>query len=230
MGPLALAVGLIFAAPILPAVSFADDATEAAQLVERAQLTFDSFVTDPNMGAFRDLLAQAKGVFVAPQVLKGAFLFGVSGGSGVFIARAAGTDQWAQPAFYTIGEVSFGPQIGGQASEVALLIMTDRGVSAFLENSLKLGVDVGIAVGPVGMGAAAATANLSADIISFSRSKGLYGGLSLNGAVVATRSDWNHAYYGAAVSPSDILIRRMARNPQADRLVAEVSRQAAIRR
>ncbi len=223
-----LLIGLSFALAVslFPAVSRADDATEAAQLVERARMTFDGFVADSSMGAFRDLVKQARGVFVAPQVLKGAFVFGVAGGSGVFIARNDRDCQWAEPAFYTIGEVSFGFQIGGQASEIVLLAMTERGVSAFLSNSFKLGVDAGIAIGPMGVGAAAATANLSADILAFSRSKGLYGGIALDGAVVATRGDWNRAYYGAAVTPSDILISRRARSVYSEPLIAGVARQA----
>lgn len=93
---------------------------------------------------------KAKGVFIAPQVLKGAFVVGASGGSGVLVVRDEKTGGWNGPAFYTIGGVSFGPQIGGQASEVVLLVMTERRVSSLLSNSLKLGADVGIAAGPVG--------------------------------------------------------------------------------
>jgi lipid-binding SYLF domain-containing protein len=93
--------------------------------------------------------------------------------------------------------------------------MTERGVTALLSNSVKLGADVGVAVGPVGVGAAASTANVSADIISFARSKGLYGGISLDGAVVKTRGDYNKAFYGKEVTPADILISKTAKNPHA---------------
>ena len=109
-------------------VSAADDAQEAQQLVEKSQLTIESFATDANMGAVRDLMRTAKGVFIAPQVLKGAFILGASGGSGVFLTRQGQTNKWSQPAFYTIGGVSFGLQAGGEASEVVLLMMTS-GVS-----------------------------------------------------------------------------------------------------
>jgi len=117
------------------------------------------------------------------------------------------TGQWSKPAFYTIGGASFGLQIGGQASEVVLLAMTERGANTLMTNSFKLGADAGVAAGPVGMGAQAATANLSADILSFSRSKGLYGGISLDGAVVATRDALNDAFYGQKVTAVDILAR-----------------------
>ena len=206
----------------------ADDKQEATQLVEKARLTLDSFMKDNNMGAFRDLLKKSDGVLISPQLLKGAFIVGASGGNAVFLARDKKTGQWSEPAFYTIGEASFGLQIGGEASEVILLAMTDRGVKSLLTNSAKLGADVGIAAGPVGMGAAAATANLSADILSFSRSKGLYGGVALDGAVVAVRGALNDAYYGKkGVSPTDILVRHDVTNSQAMGLIEDVTKSAA---
>jgi len=207
--------------------ALADDKLESAQLVEKARITLDSFLHDKNMGAFRDLLKKAEGVMIAPDLLKGAFIVGASGGNAVFLARDHKTGQWSEPAFYTIGEASFGLQIGGEASEVVLLVMTDRGVNSLLANSIKLGGDVGVAAGPVGIGASAATANLSADILSFSRSKGLYGGVSLAGAVVAVRSGLNDAYYGKTASPTDILIRHGVRNEQAAALIDRLSKSAA---
>jgi lipid-binding SYLF domain-containing protein len=208
--------------------AYADDRLEARQLVERSKLTFERFMAAGEMGAFRSLLKSAQGVFIAPQVLKGAFIFGASGGSGVFLARS-GEGKWTGPAFYTLGEGSFGLQIGGEASEIVLLVMTQRGVTALLSDSVKLGVDIGVAVGPVGAGADASTANLSADIITFSKSKGLYGGISLEGAIVVTRGDWNSAYYGRSVKPTDILVRRSVSSPHAESLINAVAKAAARR-
>jgi SH3 domain-containing YSC84-like protein 1 len=205
----------------------ADDKREAAQLVEKARFAFESFMTDGKMGPFQGLVKRARGVFISPQLLKGAFIIGVSGGSGVLVAQDEKTGQWNGPSFYTIGGASFGFQIGGEASEVVLLAMTERGVSSLLWSSFKLGADAGLAAGPVGMGVSAASANLSADILSFSRSKGLYGGISLDGAVVATRGDWNEAYYGKPLTPTDILIRKTVINPQAQRLIESVAKAAA---
>jgi SH3 domain-containing YSC84-like protein 1 len=206
--------------------ALADSAMEAAQLVEKARMTLQNFMTAPEMSAFRSLMKSARGVFISPQVLKGAFLVGFSGGSGVFLSYDSRTGSWSNPAFYTVGEASFGLQAGGKASEVILLAMTDRGINAFLSSSLKLGADAGVAAGPVGIGAAAATANLSADILSFARSKGLYGGISLDGAVITTRNSWNQAYYGRVLTPTDILILRNASNPQASELVRIVTQGA----
>lgn len=204
----------------------ADDKTQARHLVEKARMTLESFANAPEMGALRGLLKSAHGVFIAPQILRGAFVIGASGGSGIFFVRDKRKNDWAGPAFYTIGEVSFGFQIGGDASEVVLVAMTERGVNALLSSSVKLGGDVGIAVGPVGAGAEASTANLSADIISFSRSKGLYGGISLEGAVVAVRGSLNAAYYGQSASPSDILIARVVSSSHSILLRSELAKLA----
>jgi len=224
-------VGILLMAALLVAgtggLARANDTMDARHLVEKARMTLDSFDRAKEMSAFRDLLKDARGVFIAPQILKGAFIVGASGGSGVFMVRDTRTGKWSQPAFYTIGSASFGLQIGGQASEVVLLAMTDRGVSALLSNSVKLGADVGVAAGPVGMGASAATANLSADILSFARSRGLFAGISLDGAVVAVRDSLNHAYYGAQVTPTDILVKRTVANRQSRRLISAISRDAA---
>jgi SH3 domain-containing YSC84-like protein 1 len=223
---------LVAAALIVAGLTFltmparADDAMDARQLVERAKLSFEGMIVAPEMEGLRDLIRGAKGVFVAPQVLRGAFIFGVSGGSGVFFARSERPGQWSGPAFYTIGEVSFGFQAGADASEVALLALTDRGVNALLSTSVKLGADASVAAGPVGVGVRAATANISADIVSFSRSKGLYGGISVDGAVVATRGALNTAYYAKDVSTRDILILGTASNPQAAPLVELIKKAA----
>ena len=223
-----LAVTLLAAAGLAsgPTPALGDDAMDARQLVERARHTVDNFAADPNMEGLRDLVKRAKGVFVAPQVLRGAFIFGASGGSGVLLARDEKSGQWGGPTFHTIGEASFGLQIGGEASEIVLVALTERGVTALLSHSVKLGADANISVGPIGAGASAATANLSADIISFSRSKGLYGGVSVQGAVVASRDALNKAYYGKDVTPTDILVRRTVTNPHAAGLIETIAKMA----
>ena len=193
---------------VSPAVALADDQQDAEKLVQQAKLTMESFAADQQVGPpVSDLLKKAKGVLIAPSILRGAFIFGVSGGSGVLLARGEKPGTWNGPAFYTIGEASFGLQVGGDASEIVMLAMTERGMSALLSTSVKLGADVSVAAGPVGVGARAATANLSADIVIFSRAKGLYGGVSLEGAVVANPRGLNKAYYGKDVTPTDILVK-----------------------
>jgi len=195
----------------------AKDARDAQQLVERARLTVESFVADGTVGpSVRNLIKKAKGVYIAPEVLRGAFIVGASGGSGVLLVRGD-KGQWNGPAFYTIGEASFGLQAGVDKSEVMLLVMSDRGVSSMLASSVKLGGDVSVAAGPVGAGATAETANISADILSFARAKGLYAGASLEGAVMAKREGLNEAYYNKnEITPTEILIKGTAANKQAE--------------
>jgi len=228
IGACVLAAALLAATALVwPAPAMADDAQDARQMVDKARLTFENFMADKDLGpSVRSLVKRGKGVLIYPQVLKGAFIFGVSGGSGAMLAYDDKTGKWGGPAFYTIGEASFGLQIGGEASEVVLVALTDRGVASLLSTSAKLGADASIAVGPVGVGAEAATANLSADLVSYSRSKGLYAGISLEGAVVAVRGGLNNAYYGKEVTPTAILIHREVTNPQAAGLIGAVSKAA----
>jgi lipid-binding SYLF domain-containing protein len=162
-------------------------------------------------------------VFIMPQLLKGGFILGGSGGNGVFFAREGVGQPWRGPAFYTVGGISFGLQAGAEVSEVLMLVMTRRGMTTMLKSNVKLGADANIAIGPVGAGAEAATAWLSADLLVFSRSKGLYGGISLQGSVVGTRDTLNHAFYGRPVSPADILIGGAATNDKANGLLLSVA-------
>jgi lipid-binding SYLF domain-containing protein len=219
--------GCLAKPPATPEEASRAQALEAAEVVERARETVDAFAADPQFGPdFRGFLKRARGLFVAPQVYRGAFIVGAAGGNGLAVARDSRTGKWNGPAFYTLGEVSLGFQAGGEAAEVVLLAMSERGVSALLSPSVKLGADVGIAAGPVGSGAAVATMNLSADILSYSRARGLYAGASLQGAVVATRETWNRSYYARPVSPADILIRGDVRDANADPLIAAIEKAA----
>ena len=203
----------------------ADDTMDARQLVERARLTFESFSADPYLGEnLRVLVNKAKAVLIYPQVLRAAFIFGASGGSGVLLTRDPANGAWYGPAFYTIGEASFGLQAGADASEVVLVALSERGVSALLATSGKLGANASVALGPIGAGLTGATENISADIVSYSRNKGLYAGLSVEGAVVATRGSLNAAYYGSDVTPTDILIKHTLTNQNAAGLIADVTK------
>jgi len=207
----------------------ADDASDARQLVEKAKLTVEQFQTDENMGALRDLAKKAKGMLIMPQMLRGAFIVGGSGGSGVLVARDAKANQWRGPAFYTLGGASFGFQVGADAAEVVILAMTERGVTKLLSPQVKLGADISVAAGPVGGGAAAGTAGLSADLLAFSISKGLYGGFSVDGSVAGVREALNHAYYGKPVTPADILIKGAVKNPHASGLLGAVAKLGGAR-
>lgn len=196
--------------------ALADEAEDAQRLVDRARITVDAFRDDPDMGALRALAKDAKALFIVPQLIKGGFILAGEGGTGVLLTRDGG---WSAPAFYTMGAGSIGLQIGGQTSEVVLVLMTDRALDAVLQNKVKLGADMGVAAGPVGAGLETAIAtNLRADIYTYAKSKGLFAGVSFEGAVIAERGKMNRAYYGQRVSPEDIVERRTVDNPGANRL------------
>ena len=212
---------LMALAGIATAVS-ADDKVDAQQTVDAATKTIQSFTADPNMDWFRNHMKEAKAVMIVPQLVKAGFILGGSGGTGVLVAHDAKHGSWTDPAFYTMGSVTFGLQIGGESAEVVMLVMSQKGIDAFLSNKFQVGADASIAAGPVGTGAQAATA----DIIQFSRSKGVFGGLTLEGALVDVRDSLNAAYYGKEVRPTDILITRSVHNKQADPLIASVGKAA----
>jgi lipid-binding SYLF domain-containing protein len=215
---------LLGAAPL-----WADDAQDARALVEKATLTVEQFRTEQNMGAFRDLAKKAKGMLILPQMVRAAFIVGASGGSGVLLARDDASGQWRGPAFHTLGGASFGFQAGADAAEVIILAMTERGVTKLLSPQVKLGADISVAAGPAGGGATAGTAGLSADLLSFSMAKGLYGGFSVDGSVVGVRTALNQAYYGKPVSPTDIVVKGAVKNPQANALLEKVAQVAGGR-
>ena len=194
--------------------------SELQELVSDARSAVVDFTSDPAMDWFRDHVKNAKGVLIIPRLLKGGFIFGGSGGSGVLLARDPDTGAWSDPAFYTLGSVIVGPQIGGEAAQVMLLIMTQRGLDSMMASSVKLGADVEVAAGPVGAG----TKAVLADIVAYSRTKGFFGGATVEGAWVGEREGWNQEYYGSPVRPIEILLDRKVANPQADGLREALAR------
>jgi SH3 domain-containing YSC84-like protein 1 len=195
------------------------------QLVQAAQSTFSDFQRDPDMTWFRANVGRAKAVLIAPEIVKAGWIFGGSGGRAVLYAVDT-KGKWAGPAFYNIGAASVGFQAGLSVSQTITLVMTDKGLNSLLANSVKLGGDASIAAGPVGAGA---NSDITTDFVAFSRAKGLYGGLNLEGSVLSPANDWNNAYYGKTVLPPDILVRGDTRNPQGEQLAADISRAAIIR-
>jgi lipid-binding SYLF domain-containing protein len=180
-------------------------------LIDEARITVQDFTGDTQFTDMRRKLARAKGVFIVPQLLKASFIIGGEGGSGVLLAKT--NNGWSEPAIYTMGAGSIGLQIGGEASEVMLLLMSDKAVEAILRNEFKLGADASVAAGPVGAGIeAATTTNLGADILSYSKVKGLSAGVSIEGAVITARHSRNAAYYGKQAHPRAILYENAVSN------------------
>lgn len=212
-----IAFAVLLATMTAPAMAGPGD--EARKHVDMAQTTLSNFLRDPNMSWIQGNLANAKGVLIVPKVVKVGFVFGGSGGRGVLLVRGEG-GKWNGPAFYTLGTTSVGFQAGVSNSEVVMLVMTDKGVNSLLSNAMKLGGDASVAAGPTGQGA---TSTMKEDIISFSRSKGLYGGLNVEGSSIKPADDWNSAYYNKQVMPTDILIKGDVHNKQADKLIKTAS-------
>ena len=213
----------IFTAGILFAAytdTIAADRNRVQGLVDKARVTFKEFMGDPNYTWLHENVDRAKGVLIFPQVIKGGFIWGGSGGTGVLLVRDEKTGNWSEPAFYTIGSVTFGLQIGGQAAEVVMLAMTPRAIDSLLSSSFKLGGEASIALGPLGAGAKASAdiPNVTADFLTFAKAKGVYAGLNLEGAVVAVRNSLNRVYYGKDVRPVDIVVKKDVSNSRSTEL------------
>ena len=210
---------------VLFLVSFTASAEEAKtkKIVNLATQAVNNFSNDPDMKWFRDNMKKAKGILILPQQVKAGFFIGGSGGSGVLLIQTKG-QTWSDPAFYTMGSGTIGFQIGGEVSEIILMIMTERGVDSLLTSSFKLGGDTSVAAGPVGAGAKAQTV----DVLAFSRTKGVYAGINLEGAVIKIRDKYNAEYYGKPTTPREILIEHTATNPHADKLRNAVANLAII--
>jgi lipid-binding SYLF domain-containing protein len=189
--------------------AMADDKSEAQALVDKARITFQGFMSDKNYEYLHKNLKNVKGLLIYPQVLKAGFILGGSGGTGVLVVRDAKTADWSQPAFYTIGSASFGLQIGGEDAEVIVMAMTQKAIDSLYTTSVKFGGDTSVAAGPYGIGA---KANVTADFISFAKSKGLYAGLNLEGSAVDVRESLNKAYYGKEVTPVQIIVEKKVSN------------------
>jgi len=219
---IAVIIGTFIVGSTIPAT--AAEPVEQQGLVDKARVTFESFMTDKDYSWLKENLSQAKGLIIIPSLLKAGFVIGGSGGSGVLIVKNDKTGQWSQPAFYTLGSGSFGLQIGAEAAEVIIMVRTQKAVDALFTSSFKLGADTSIAVGPVGAGA---KSNIVTDLLSFSRTKGAYAGVSLDGSVISTKDKWNEAYYGKAVSPVDIFVKHSVSNPGSKALRTSVAKAAA---
>lgn len=195
--------------------------------VDAAQTTLSDFMRDPDLAWFRDHVGQAKAVLISPQIVQAAFIVGGAGGEAMVIARNRSGTGWNGPAFYRIAIGSIGLQAGAQASEMVALIMTDKARDSLLSTSFKLGGDVSVAAGPVGVGTGAP---VTADMVVYTRSKGLYGGVNLDGTVISVDDGSNRAYYGRSATPVDILVTRSVDNPKGERLALAASRAAEGRR
>lgn len=166
----------------------------------------------------QDLLDKADCVVVFPSVLKAAFIVGASYGRGVMTCRTGANfnGPWGAPSMMALEGGSFGLQIGGEATDFVLLVMNDRGANGILSSKVKLGGDASVAAGPVGRSASAETdASLRAEILSYSRARGAFAGVSLEGSTIRPDNDANERIYGQKMSARDIVLRHETAPPPA---------------
>jgi lipid-binding SYLF domain-containing protein len=209
---LAIALGFTVA----PYAKASDDAADAQEIVDKAQATLTDFIGDKDFTWLNENFKNAKALMIFPQVLKAGAVIGGSGGTGVLVVRNEKTGDWSQPAFYTIGSASIGLQIGAESAQTVMMVMTTKAVNSLYKSSVKLGGDMSFAIGPVGEGS---KQNLTADFISYSKSKGLYAGLNLEGSVIDVRKGLNKAYYSKETTPEGIIEKASVSNKGSDRLL-----------
>ena len=158
------------------------------------------------------VLRRAEGIAILPGTIKAGFIFGGMRGRGILSARTNGG--WSSPTFMTLTGGSFGLQIGGQAADIVLLIMQRRGVETFVRNQFKFGADAAAAAGPVGRDAQASTdLQLRAEILSYSRARGLFAGVTINGSTVRADLDANERFYGKRLTGAQVVLEGMAGSP-----------------
>ena len=194
--PLSVLAVLVLAFTSLSFAATPDDEdNRAANRVKSASTILEEIQGAPDTGIPDEVMGSAECVAVVPSMLKGGFMFGGQYGRGVASCRTA--KGWSDPAFFTIQGGSFGLQIGGQAVDLVMMIMNQRGMENLLNSKFKLGADATVAAGPVGRHAAADTDwKMRAQVLSYSRARGIFAGLELTGAVIKVDRESTREFYG----------------------------------
>jgi lipid-binding SYLF domain-containing protein len=208
-----LGVALAFAW-VLPGPALAQTlrASEEAARLREAVTIVGEVMSRPDQAIPASVLERAEGVAVFPSTVKAGFVFGGMRGRGVLSARTA--TGWSAPTFMTLTGGSFGLQIGGQATDIVFLIMNRRGLEQFVRNQFKFGADASVAAGPVGRDAQAGTdLQLRAEILSYSRARGLFAGVTVNGSTVRTDVDANFRFYNTRFNGPQVVLDELAGTP-----------------
>lgn len=203
---------LIAAAAFLPIT--AQSAEEEHQRVAAAATVLDEIMAAPDKAVPGPVIERAAGIAVFPSLMKGGIILGGQRGHGVLSVR--GKDgSWSNPAFLTITGGSVGPQFGVQAIDLVLVITEQRGLEQLIQNQFKVGADAGAAAGPVGREASASTdIQMRAKILSYSRSRGLFAGVTINGSTIRQDRDANERYYGIGYRTGQIVFEGMGTAPE----------------
>jgi lipid-binding SYLF domain-containing protein len=189
--------------------------------IDGARKVLNDLRHDKAFGNAAQLMRQARAVFIVPKLVKGGFFFGGEGGNGVLMVHNRGG--WSAPAFYVIGAASFGLQVGLEQSELIMLIMTQKGLDGILRDNFKVGAQAGISVVTLGSGVEGAIGGASPpDVVLWSSSTGLYGGLTVDGSVIKSEPNLDAQFYGRPVTNHDVLYGSVA-SPRADVLRREMN-------
>jgi len=201
----------------------AESKSEVAQRLENAAAVLHEIMATPDKGIPEDLLDKANCVVIVPGLKKGAFIVGAQYGKGFVTCRKTGG--WSAPAAVKIEGGSVGLQIGGQETDAILLVMNENGAKRLLSDKFTLGAEGSVAAGPVGRTSTAQTdAKMSAEILSYSRSRGAFAGLALTGATLRPDEDSNAALYGKKLTSQEIVDGQVKAPSAASKLLAELSR------
>ena len=200
------------------AASGREDATDR---LDKATQVMHEIMGMPDNGIPEEVLQHAKCIAVVPHMVKGGFVFGGKGGKGVATCRTA--SGWSAPAFITISGGSWGLQIGVEAVDLVMVIQNEKGMQKLLSSNFQVGADASAAAGPVGRHASAGTDwKLDTDILTYSRAKGAFAGLTLEGASIRQDSDSRHAIYGPKVTTRALLLGRVPTPATARPFLAEI--------
>jgi SH3 domain-containing YSC84-like protein 1 len=214
-----LAIGMLFALTVAPMLARAAKNEKEADRLENAGTVMEEIMNIPD-DIPQDLLDKAECVIVFPSVLKAAFIVGGSYGRGAMVCRSGEhfTGPWGAPSMMALEAGSVGFQLGGQATDFVLLVMNPRGAKAILSSKVKLGADMSAAAGPKGRDATAATdATMRAEILSYSRARGLFAGISLEGSTLRPDNDANEKLYGKKLTATEIIRQGAAPVPASGR-------------
>ena len=180
--------------------------SDEAERIAKATTVFEEIMAVPEKAIPDKILSNADAIAVFPSTLKGGFGIGAHHGKGIVSRRNRDTGTWTAPGFLSLTGGSFGAQIGGQAVDLVLVIMNKNGLDSLLKSDFKIGGDASVAAGPIGRSAEAATDLLmEAEILSYSRARGLFAGVSLNGSVINEDEDANRDFYGRPIRNAQIL-------------------------
>jgi SH3 domain-containing YSC84-like protein 1 len=197
--------------------------SKVAERLNRCAQVIGEIMSAPDKGIPQDLLDKAVCVGVVPAEKKFAFVVGGSYGRGALVCRRRGTGAWGPPSMFTLGGGSFGFQIGGESTDVVFIVMNADGARKLVQDSVKLGADASIAGGPVGRNSSGATdLQLHAEMLSYSRARGLFAGVSLSGAVMKPDKESNSSLYGREISAREILFTSAVRSPAVARRLDQI--------